>query len=42
VSGTQLQWTVSAYMLAFAATLIVAGSFGDQLGRKRVFLTGIA
>jgi EmrB/QacA subfamily drug resistance transporter len=41
-SGTQLQWTVSAYMLAFAATLIVAGSFGDQLGRKRVFLAGIA
>jgi EmrB/QacA subfamily drug resistance transporter len=41
-SGTQLQWTVSAYMLAFASTLIVAGSFGDQLGRKRVFLAGIA
>jgi EmrB/QacA subfamily drug resistance transporter len=41
-SGMQLQWTVSAYMLAFAATLIVAGSFGDQLGRKRVFLAGIA
>jgi EmrB/QacA subfamily drug resistance transporter len=41
-SGTQLQWVVSAYMLAFAATLIVAGSFGDVLGRKRVFLIGIA
>jgi EmrB/QacA subfamily drug resistance transporter len=41
-SGTQLQWVVSAYMLAFAATLIVAGSFGDLLGRKRVFLVGIA
>ncbi len=41
-SGTQLEWVVSAYMLAFAATLIVAGSFGDLLGRKRVFLIGIA
>jgi MFS family permease len=29
-------------MLAFAATLITAGSFGDALGRKRVFLVGIA
>jgi EmrB/QacA subfamily drug resistance transporter len=41
-TGTQLAWVISAYMLAFAATLIVAGSFGDLLGRKRVFLLGIA
>jgi EmrB/QacA subfamily drug resistance transporter len=41
-SGTQLEWVVSAYMLAFAATLIIAGSFGDLLGRKRIFLGGIA
>jgi EmrB/QacA subfamily drug resistance transporter len=40
-SGTQLAWVLSAYMLAFAATLIVAGSFGDMLGRRRVFLLGI-
>jgi EmrB/QacA subfamily drug resistance transporter len=41
-SGTELEWVVSAYMLAFAAALIVAGSFGDLLGRKRIFLSGIA
>jgi len=41
-SGTELQWVVSAYMLAFAASLIVAGSFGDLLGRKRIFVGGIA
>jgi EmrB/QacA subfamily drug resistance transporter len=41
-SGTQLEWVVSAYMLAFAAMLIVAGSFGDLLGRKRMFVGGIA
>jgi EmrB/QacA subfamily drug resistance transporter len=41
-SATQLQWVVSAYMLAFAAVLIPAGSFGDVLGRKRLFLVGIA
>jgi EmrB/QacA subfamily drug resistance transporter len=41
-TGTQLEWVVSAYMLAFAATLITAGSFGDLLGRKRIFVGGIA
>jgi EmrB/QacA subfamily drug resistance transporter len=40
-TGTQLEWVVSAYMLAFAATLIVAGSFGDLVGRRRIFLGGI-
>ncbi|MFL5866800.1 MAG: MFS transporter [Thermoleophilaceae bacterium] len=41
-SGTELEWIVSAYMLAFAALLIVSGSFGDLLGRKRIFCGGIA
>src|ERR1700704_2124264 len=41
-TGTQLEWVVSAYMLAFAATLITAGSFGARFGRKRVFLLGVA
>jgi EmrB/QacA subfamily drug resistance transporter len=41
-SGTELEWVISAYMLAFAAFLIVAGSFGDLLGRKRIFCGGIA
>ena len=40
-TGTQLEWVISAYMLAFAATLIVSGSFGDLLGRKRMFVGGI-
>ena len=41
-TGTELEWVISAYMLAFAATLIVAGAFGDLLGRRRVFVGGIA
>jgi EmrB/QacA subfamily drug resistance transporter len=41
-TAAQLEWTVSAYMLAFAAVLITAGSIGDLIGRKRLFLAGIA
>src|ERR1700751_3304030 len=41
-SATQLGWGGSGYMLAFAAGLIVAGNLGDRLGRKRIFLVGVA
>ena len=41
-SATQLEWVVSGYMLAFAATLIIAGNLGDKFGRKRLFLCGAA
>jgi len=41
-SATQLEWVVSGYMLAFAASLIIAGSLGDKFGRKRLFLIGVA
>jgi EmrB/QacA subfamily drug resistance transporter len=41
-SFTDLQWVVDAYALTLAATMLNAGSLGDLLGRKRVFLTAIA
>ncbi|MFB7373843.1 MFS transporter [Streptomyces sp. NPDC056222] len=41
-SESALQWTVSAYLLGFAATLIVAGRLGDRYGRKALFLAGTA
>jgi EmrB/QacA subfamily drug resistance transporter len=41
-SFTDLQWVVDAYALTLAATMLNAGSLGDMLGRKRVFLVGIA
>ena len=37
-----LQWIVSAYTLAFAALILSAGSLGDRLGAKRVFMAGFA
>jgi EmrB/QacA subfamily drug resistance transporter len=41
-SFTDLQWVVDAYALTLAATMLNAGSLGDLLGRKRVFLVSIA
>jgi EmrB/QacA subfamily drug resistance transporter len=40
-SFTQLQWVVDAYALTLAAMILNAGSLGDLLGRKRVFLVSI-
>ena len=36
-----LQWTVDAYTLVLASLLMLAGSSGDRLGRRRVFQTGL-
>jgi EmrB/QacA subfamily drug resistance transporter len=41
-SSSQLQWMVDAYSLVFAGLLLSAGSLGDRLGRKWVFLSGLA
>jgi len=37
-----LQWTVNAYVLAFGATIITAAALGDLLGRRRIYLVGLA
>src|SRR5689334_6781848 len=36
-----LQWTINAYALALAALILLGGSLGDRLGRRRVFLVGV-
>lgn len=41
-SLSDLQWFVNAYTLSFAALLLTASALGDRLGRRRVFLAGIA
>lgn len=35
------QWVVEAYMLALVSLLLVGGSLGDQLGRRRMFVLGL-
>jgi EmrB/QacA subfamily drug resistance transporter len=37
-----LQWVVTAYTLSLAGLLLLGGSLGDRLGRRRVFLVGVA
>jgi EmrB/QacA subfamily drug resistance transporter len=38
---TALQWTVNAYTLTLAGLLLLGGSLGDRLGRRRVFVLGV-
>jgi MFS family permease len=37
-----LEWTVSAYVLAYAVLLLTGSALGDRFGRKRMFIAGIA
>ncbi|MEJ7634043.1 MFS transporter [Aeromicrobium sp.] len=39
---TGLQWTVNAYTLTLAALILVGGSLGDRLGRRKVYVLGIS
>ena len=36
-----LQWTVNGYTLTLAGLILLGGSLGDRLGRRRVFLIGV-
>ncbi|MFJ8745589.1 MFS transporter [Embleya sp. NPDC127516] len=41
-SASELPWVVNAYFLAFGGLLLLCGRMADLLGRRRVFLTGVA
>src|SRR4051812_42543093 len=41
-SAADLQWVVNIYLLVFGGFLMLGGRAGDLLGRKRLFLIGIA
>jgi EmrB/QacA subfamily drug resistance transporter len=38
---TTLQWTINAYALTLSGLLLLGGSLGDRLGRRRVFVLGV-
>jgi EmrB/QacA subfamily drug resistance transporter len=40
-TATEVQWVVEAYLLTLSALLLLGGSLGDQLGRRRVFMAGV-
>jgi EmrB/QacA subfamily drug resistance transporter len=40
-SGSNLEWVVNAYALAFGGLLLLGGRSGDLLGRRRIFVFGI-
>jgi EmrB/QacA subfamily drug resistance transporter len=37
-----LSWVLNAYTIVFAAVLVPAGRWADRIGRRRVFVTGLA
>jgi EmrB/QacA subfamily drug resistance transporter len=37
-----LEWTVNAYVLAYAVLLLTGAALGDRFGRKRMFLAGLS
>ncbi len=41
-SEVDLQWVVNAYTVTFAGFLLLGGRAADLLGRRRVFVTGLA
>jgi hypothetical protein len=41
-NASTLQWTVSAYNIAFASWIIAAAAAGDRIGRRRAYLSGVA
>lgn len=39
--AADLQWTITAYLLALAVFMLVAGRVADHVGRRRTFLVGL-
>src|SRR5881227_3508257 len=42
LSGSSISWTITSYSLIFGSLLLFGGRAADLLGRRRMFLTGLA
>src|SRR5882724_508633 len=40
-TGADLFWILNAYLLMLAALILIGGTLGDKLGRKKIFMAGI-
>jgi MFS family permease len=41
-SQGNLTWVVNAFLITFGSLLLLAGRLGDIVGRRRIFLAGVA
>jgi EmrB/QacA subfamily drug resistance transporter len=39
-STSALQWILNGYLLTLAALILIGGSLGDRVGRRRIFVSG--
>ena len=42
IAGADVAWTITSYSLVFGSLLLLGGRAADLVGRKRVFLAGLA
>ena len=42
LTGSDISWTITSYTLVFGSLLLFGGRAADLLGRRRMFLTGLA
>src|ERR1700750_1125052 len=41
-TGADLFWILNAYLLMLASLILIGGSLGDNLGRKKICMAGIS
>jgi MFS family permease len=41
-SGAEMLWVLNGYLLVLAALVLEGGALGNRLGRKQMYMVGIA